>query len=160
MSEHQRAMGLALRWLSRRDHSVHELREKWAKKDVDEDAQTSALERLEELNLIDDQKFADQLVRQLKDRKGRLAVRQALKRKGLSEAVQDIALAPLDEGQQRTAAIDLMRRNAWRFRSDDTSKSRAKAARYLAGRGFTSDAIHTALETASEALSDAQDDTL
>lgn len=154
MSEHQRAMGLALRWLARRDHSVYELKQKWSTKNVEWEAQASALTRLEELKLVDDQKFAEQLVRQLKDRKGRLAVRQALQRKGVSEAVQDLALVPLDEKQQRTAARDLLQMNAWRFKSGDTQKVRAKAARYLAGRGFTSDAIHTALENLAEALAD------
>jgi regulatory protein len=140
-------MGLALRWLARRDHSVHELKQKWSKKEVDEAAQASALERLDELQLIDDRRVAEQVVRQLQERKGRLAVRQALKRKGLPEAVQDAALTPLDEQQQRLAASELLRRNAWRFQSTDPSKGRAKAARFLAGRGFTGDTVFHALDT-------------
>lgn len=143
-------MGLALRWLARRDHSVHELKQKWSKKEVDEAAQKSALERLDELQLIDDRRVAEQVVRQLQERKGRLAVRQALQRKGVSEAVQDAALSPLDERQQRIAASELLRRNAWRFESTDLPKRRAKAARFLAGRGFKGDAVHAALDDAAE----------
>jgi regulatory protein len=108
----------------------------------------AALERLRELDLIDDARVADALVRAGAHRKGRLALRRDLRKRGVDDATVDAALRPLDDDQQAGAAREVLRKEAWRFASGDPRKDRAKAASFLRRRGFDGDAVATALERA------------
>lgn len=82
------------------------------------------------------------------DRKGRFALARELARRGVAEELRDQALAPLDDAQQAAAAREVVARNAWRFASGDAFKDRAKAAGFLARRGFPGEVVRAVLEDA------------
>jgi regulatory protein len=140
-----------LRLLTRRDYAEAELDERLRRKGAPDEVRAAALERLRELELIDDARVADALIRAGAHRKGRLALRRDLRSRGVDEATVDAALRPLDEEHQVGAAREVLRKEAWRFASGDLRKDRAKAAGFLRRRGFDGDAVGAALEMAFDA---------
>ena len=143
-----RALAYLLRLLARRDYSRAELDDRLRRKAVADEVRAAALGRLAELALLDDRRVAEGHVRGRSQRKGRLALRRDLDRRGVPERVRDAALAPLDDAQQLDAAREVLAKHAWRFDAGDVRKDRAKAAAFLARRGFAGDTVRTAVETA------------
>lgn len=140
--------------LGRRDYARAELAKRLERKPVTPEVRDAALARLEELDLIDDDRVAKGFVRSRKHRKGRLALAREMARRGLGEEAREAALAGLDERQQREAATEVLEKNAWRFASGDRRKDFAKAASFLARRGFPGDAAREALDAFLEARGD------
>lgn len=152
--DESRAVAYLLRLLARRDYARAELDERMRRKDVDPDVRRAALARLAELDLLDDRRVAEGHVRGRIDRKGRLALAREMARRGLEEEARDAALAPLDDAQQRSAARAVIAKNAWRFASGDRRKDRAKAATFLARRGFEGDVVRAAVDAWAAQLQD------
>ena len=151
-------MAYLLRLLTRRDYAAAELDERLRRKGAPDEVRAAALERLRELDLIDDARVAEALVRAGAHRKGRLALRRDLRQRGVDAAAVDAALRPLDDDQQADAARGVLRKEGWRFASGDARKDRAKAAGFLRRRGFDGDAVGAALETAFDADGSDPDD--
>ena len=74
--------------LSRRDHSVKELRDK-LKRTVDEVSSDKAIERMLELGYLDDEHYADVLFRHLRDDKkmSKNFIKQEMYKRGLSSEI-------------------------------------------------------------------------
>lgn len=144
--------------LARRAYTVAELRRKLVRRGLPEDDVTALLERLVELRLADDDAYAEQYVSARQGSRGRLALRQELRRKGIDAEVAAATLEPLDTAHQLDAASALLLRHAWRYRpADDPDageaarrvarlKARARAMAFLARRGFSADVAGAALE--------------
>ncbi len=141
------AVGYLLRLLTRRDYTQAELKQRMTRRGLSQDVQQAALDRLGELDLLDDERIAQAHVRGKSHRKGRLALRQELRQRGVAPTLVDQALAPLDDAQQASAAQQVLEKSAWRFQGPDTRKNRGKAATFLARRGFTSDIVREVIET-------------
>lgn len=152
------AMAYLLRLLSQRDYTQRELRDRMTRHGMDDEVQTAALARLEELGLLDERRIAEAHVRGRAHRKGRLALRRDLRARGLRDDVVDSVLGPLDEAQQERAARSILTKEGWRFRTDDTPKNRAKAAAFLNRRGFTSEVVRTVVEDAFPWIDDVDHD--
>lgn len=104
--ESRRAFNNALDILSRRAHSKEELRKKLRRK-YSEEASRAALERVEELGYIDDEKFAEDYARQLYEVKhmAPYAISKELMLKGVDRdivrrVVDDIEFDPQEEIRQ------------------------------------------------------------
>lgn len=123
-----RALALAGRALRRRDHSGRELDERLGRAGVGEAARADALETLERVGLVDDERFALARAEELARRgRGDAAIRWDLARRGLaSEAIQ-AALDALEPEAERAAGLGL-----------------APAA--LARRGFSEDVVASAAD--------------
>lgn len=157
-----------LRVLARQSYTVSELRRKLTLREVPEETAEELLARLQELGLVDDAKYAEQYVASRRASRGRLALSQELRRKGIADAVTTRNLAALTTAQQLAAAKELLLKNAWRYRpatlkgatvegdaasrADEfeagtrLSKARAKAMAFLARRGFTADVAAAAID--------------
>jgi SOS response regulatory protein OraA/RecX len=100
------------------------------------------LAHLSDRRLLNDQKTIDNLVeaRTGKRAAGIEKLRSELKRKGAPEELVEQRLASVSPEAEREAMLALLRS---RFESKD---SRAKGARFLAGRGFVGDQIEGALD--------------
>lgn len=148
MSEWDEARALRyLLWLlGRRDYARAELEARLKRKPVDPEVAARALERLEELDLVDDVRTAKGFVRGRKHRQGRLALGREMSKRGLGEEAREAALAPLSDEQQLAAAAEVLDKHAWRFASGERRKDWAKAAGFLARRGFPADAAREALD--------------
>ena len=171
----ERAWSYALWLLGRQAYTASELAERLARRGLDPALCAETVTRLRELRLLDDRSFAEAYVRRRRDERGRLALRTELRRKGVAEALVEGVLAGdddepgLDDDQQLQAAAALLAKHAWRFEGRpaaaatsgtgdaptadpdpraaalDRQRRRARAASFLARRGFTPDIVSGAL---------------
>lgn len=142
-SELKRCKDKALWLISYRDHSRRELSDK-LRKDYGEDACERTLERMEELGLIDDGRFARRYAADLRDVKhlSERGIRQKLYEKGIDRELIDEVVAELgiDEEAQIRAIID---KKYARSLSDE--KGQHRAANALARLGFGYGSIRSVL---------------
>lgn len=99
----------ALRLLSTRARSRHEIEENLRGKELPAEAITHVMDRFEEVGLIDDEAFAQAWVESRNRSKGYASARlaQELRRKGIAEEHIAAALAQLDGDELRTQAENL-----------------------------------------------------
>ena len=135
LSNERRAKEKALWLISYRSHSKKELRDK-IRRTCDADAADKAVERMEELGLVNDEDFARRYAEQLLYGK-RLSKRAAfyeLRRKGIDQATAEEVLAELDVDvhEQIRALIEKKYRNI----NDEKIRRRAVAALQRLGYGW------------------------
>jgi regulatory protein len=132
MQERPDAVEQALRALRHRDRSAAELDSRLAQRGVSKSEREQALETLERIGYVDDERFARTRAEQLAARgSGDALIRHDLEGRGLEEEHVEAALAALEPERERAARI-VERRGPG-----------AKTARYLASRGFSRDALET-----------------
>lgn len=112
----ERAWEYLLTILARRAYTTEELRRKLLRRGIEAEQAEPLLARLQEYRIIDDAQYAEQYVGTRKRQRGKHALRQALRRKGIDEALVDLQLDSLDPSQQVAAATGLLTRFAWRYR--------------------------------------------
>jgi regulatory protein len=123
-------LDLALAALRHRDRTAAELEARLEQRGVGEAERQQALETLERVGYVDDERFARTRAEQLAARgSGDALIRDDLQRRGLVADVVEAALEALEPEQERAARIA-----AQRGRS-------VKTARYLASRGFGEEAV-------------------
>ncbi len=126
--------------LARREHSQAELRAK-APPETDEHTIVAVFARLSEKGWQSDQRFCEQFVRGKATRgDGPLKITQALRHKGVDDALIQEALATQDWG---TVAQNVYEKKY--TIPPDSPKERAKRQRFLAQRGFRFDEINTVI---------------
>ena len=107
----------------------------------------AVLARLTEIGLIDDRRYAQRQVELAIDRPvGAYSLKRKLRGKGISEEDLSMALDPLDEQQQLSAAqraVGALRR---RYEKLPPREARQKLSQALARRGFGWDTIAQAVE--------------
>ena len=135
LSNERRAKEKALWLISYRSHSKKELRDK-IRRTCDAEAADKAVERMEELGLVNDEDFARRYAEQLLYGK-RLSKRAAfyeLRRKGIDQATAEEVLAELDVDvhEQIRALIEKKYRNI----NDEKIRRRAVAALQRLGYGW------------------------
>ena len=100
-AELKKAKERAFSMLSGREYTSSQLRDRLARH-VDPEAAGQAVERMEELGLVDDDGYAERYARELSERKhyGLLRIRQELRQKGLSAEQIEWAVSLLDADPQ------------------------------------------------------------
>lgn len=137
----EQAKEACLRLLAVRARSRAELTQRLAAKGFDAEVTASALDRLAEVGLIDDAAFAEQWVhsRHTFSGKGRAALAQELRRKGVAPETAAAALDGISADDEHERAAELVRR---KLRTLPASIDRDAALRRLAGmlarRGYPS----------------------
>ena len=150
----ERAWDYALWLLGRQAYSAAEVERRLRRRALPEADAQRIVARLIELQLLDDERYAGAFVRARKASKGPLALRASLRQRGVDEAVVEDALDAEGAVDQVAVAVALLERNAWRFADARSSerepalRARARAAAFLARRGFEPDTVHAALERA------------
>jgi regulatory protein len=125
-----RAEQVAVRALSRREHSRTSLEARLERAGVGDTVRAEVLQRAESGGLVDDVRFAEHRARQLAERgAGDLLIVDDLGRQGVEEAVARAAVARLAPETERIAAIVERRGRSTR------------TLRYLAARGFSEDSL-------------------
>jgi SOS response regulatory protein OraA/RecX len=120
----------ALRALRHRDRSVAELEARLEERGVEAPERRQALETLERIGYVDDERLARSRADRLAGRSaGDELIRHDLEGRGIDAAAIEAALAALEPERERAAGIV-----ARRGRND-------KTARYLASRGFGTDVV-------------------
>jgi regulatory protein len=129
--------GRALRLLARREFSRQELEDRLREHADPENPGElgTLLDEFSERGWVSDARYADAIVRVRKDRYGKRAIDQRLKRAGLSEEARATALAGIDADHEFEAAVALLRR---KFRAPPVDdKDKARQVRFLQARGYS-----------------------
>ena len=147
LSNERRAKEKALWLISYRDHSKKELTDK-IRRTCDEESAEKAVERMEELGLVNDRVFAERYARKLIFTKhmSKTAAAFELARKGIDRELADEILESIevDEREQIREVIEKKYRNL----SDEKIKRRAFSA--LQRLGYRFDDIRAVLEEYTE----------
>jgi regulatory protein len=150
-----KALQAGMRLIDVRPRSITELRQRLRRKEFPDDAIDHAITRLSEIGLLDDAAFSQQWVdnRRAFRPRGSLALRDELRRKGVSRDLIDAALA-VDAGDEedaaeqeaeraRTLARGALRRYAT---SPDRFTFQRRLGSYLQRRGFTFETIRPIID--------------
>ncbi|QHN19847.1 RecX family transcriptional regulator [Gordonia amarae] len=147
---------MALRLLGVRARSRHEVRERLLRRGFEDDVVDDVMTRLDRAGLLDDSDFAAEWVRSrhAHSGRGRIALKQELRTKGIDAEVIDEALADIDPGAERANAAQMAAKKLATMRVDLTDRAeRDKAYRRLAGmlsrRGYDQS---TVIEVVGEVL--------
>lgn len=134
----------ALRLLEFRAHSEYELRQKLLHALAKPEDIDAIMEFLHEYSLIDDRIYAQRLAADLSNLKkfGTYRIRAELMRHGIEREVCDEVISELDTDEQQML-LPLMER---KLGGDFDKKSRDRAFRYFAGRGYSFDDIKSAFD--------------
>ena len=143
-SRYNRARERALYLLGLRDYACKELEEKLYS-EADPVTAAAVVERLREVGLLDDERYAARLARSLSEVKHypRRRIEQELRRRGLSPVLAQTAVSDL-EGEDFEQALEILRRKYYNKLNDPDSRRRVTAA--LARRGFSYGAIRRAMD--------------
>jgi len=133
----------ALRILAQREHSATELKRKLANKGFALADIETLVKELENQHWLDEARFAEMLVRsRVAQGYGPLHIRQDLRQRGVAENTQSLALETYADQWQECARQARCKR--FGNSPPHTLKERAKQARFLTYRGFTSEQIRAA----------------
>ncbi|MBQ7089360.1 MAG: regulatory protein RecX [Clostridia bacterium] len=143
-SQYNRARERALYLLGLRDYSCHELEQKLYT-EAEPAIAAAVVERLCEVGLLDDERYAARLARSLSEGKHypRRRIEQELRRRGISNGLIQAAVSELD-GEDYEQALAILERKYYNKLNDPDSRRRVIAA--LARRGFSYVAIRRAMD--------------
>lgn len=135
----QVAVGL----LSRREHSARDLKRKLHARGVETEQADAALQRLQEVGLQDETRFAESLIRQrVAAGYGPRYIRAELGTHALDETIIDQVMAEAEVDWQEVAADLISRRFGDQF---DDPKQRRRAQSLLMRRGFDAEITRSVL---------------
>lgn len=128
--------------LSRREHSVSELRNKLIRFNPDPNDLKDVIERLITSNFLDDKRFASAFIRsKAESGYGPNYISQYLAKKGIPSDKYDIYSLEIDWEDKCLAQFNKKRRN-----KEINFKEKEKILRFLAYRGFSYEIIKNALK--------------
>ncbi|NTW50178.1 MAG: regulatory protein RecX [Chlorobiales bacterium] len=132
------AKAAAFNLLSQRMHSRKELEDKLKRKGFPEEAVSRAIERLDELRMLDDQAYAEALVRSKLNRKavGAMKLKATLHRKGINRDIIDSTLNEVPLYAEELCQKAAEKKLASLKRESDPIKRRRKLGDYLYRQGF------------------------
>ncbi|WP_284639170.1 RecX family transcriptional regulator [Paenibacillus silviterrae] len=137
--ERQKAYLNAVRLLSSRLRTEHEIKTRLKLKSFSEEIVQETVERLKTEGYLNDTMFADQLTRQRlhSQKKGRHFIKQELQQKGVSKERIQTAISQVDEETEFQMAYELAsKKYRNELKSEDPLKTRRKIAGFLARRGY------------------------
>lgn len=143
-------MEYAMRYLTARDRTVSEMQAFLDGKDFGEADVDATIERLKELGLLDDRRFARRFVETRLASKpiSRRHLKDQLLGHGLNGTDVEEALALADDETERENALAVARKYARQFSALEPEKRRERVLLRLEARGFSYDAARSASETA------------
>jgi regulatory protein len=150
------AKQVLLRRLSHAPRTRKELAKDLKDKDISDDVANVALDRFEEVGLINDQALASNYVSSQHERKGlgKNALRQQLRAKGISDDMALEAISQISDDQEFQAAFALACKKIRSVQRDDAKTQLRKIVGVLARKGYSS---NLAFRVAKEVISDLPD---
>ncbi len=135
------AKSVAVRLLSRREHSAFEIRDKLSKRDFDDTEIAQAIVELKQGDWLSDERFAEAYIR-MRQLKGFGPVRIAmeLNERGVKESIVENYLHASDESWQQTLVQQYHKK--YKNKSIEDYNDKAKRIRFLQYRGFALDLIY------------------
>ena len=150
------AKQVLLRRLSNAPRTRKELAKDLKDKDISDEVANVALDRFEEVGLINDQALASNYVSSQHERKGlgKNALRQQLRAKGVSDDVALEAISQISDDQEFQAAFALACKKIRSLQRDDAKTQLRKIVGVLARKGYSS---NLAFRVAKEVITDLPD---
>ena len=150
------AKQVLLRRLSHAPRTRKELAKDLKDKDISDEVANVALDRFEEVGLINDQALASNYVASQHQRKGlgKNALRQQLRAKGVSDEVALKAISQITDDQEFQAAFALACKKIRSLQRDDAKTQLRKIVSVLARKGYSS---NLAFRVAKEVITDLPD---
>ena len=150
------AKQVLLRRLSHAPRTRKELAKDLKDKDISDEVANVALDRFEEVGLINDQDLASNYVSSQYERKGlgKNALRQQLRAKGVSDDVALEAISQISDDQEFQAAFALACKKIRSLQRDDAKTQLRKIVGVLARKGYSS---NLAFSVAKEVIKDLPD---
>ena len=150
------AKQVLLRRLSHAPRTRKELAKDLKDKDISDEVANIALDRFEEVGLINDQALASNYVSSQHERKGigKNALRQQLRAKGVSDDVALEAISQISDDQEFQAAFALACKKIISLQKDDAKTQLRKIVGVLARKGYSS---NLAFRVAKEVITDLPD---
>jgi regulatory protein len=134
----------AMDYLSRREHSTHELTQKLLTREYEPEDVHAALEKLIDEGLLSDERFTEAFVYYRRQRgSGPFKIQAELRQKGVSDAMIAQFLDERDSAWLNVAQEVRVKKFGAALPSD--IKEKVKQARFLQQRGFTHEQIRNAL---------------
>jgi regulatory protein len=135
------AKSVAVRLLSRREHSAFEIRDKLQKRDFDETEIAQAIVELKQGGWLSDERFAEAYIRmrQLKGF-GPIRIAMELNERGVDEIIVDEYLHADDDVWQQI--LERQYQKKYRNKAIEDYNDKAKRIRFLQYRGFPLDQIY------------------
>ncbi len=137
---YRKALNTALRILTRRDHSKHELSQKLKARGYAEEVIEEVILKCERFDYINDERTAQVFIRQRQKKGyGRKRIQFELNLKGLrGKRIQGVLSKSISEADECQGAEKVFQKHARRFdREKDALKRKDKICRFLYGRGFS-----------------------
>jgi regulatory protein len=141
---YRKALNTALRILTRRDHSKHEISQKLKARGYVEEIIDEVILECQRFDYINDERTADVFIRHLQRKGyGRKRIRFELNQKGLrGEHIQAVLSKSISEADECRCAEKILHKHARRFnREKDELKRKDKIYRFLYQRGFSKTVI-------------------
>jgi regulatory protein len=135
------AKSVAVRLLSRREHSAFEIRDKLAKRDFESSEIEQAITELQQGGWLSDERYAEAYIR-MRQQKGFGPIRISieLNERGVKESIIDSYLHSRDDSWLHTLQQQYQKKYKNKVIEDYNDK--AKRIRFLQYRGFALDAIY------------------
>ena len=148
-NQHKSAFDQALALLNHREHSAHEIEKKLEAKDYEEAEISTAIQKLQEINYLNDARFAEVFVRSKINRHlGANRILQELQQKGVSSQVSKIAIEEAEVDWFELARQT--KESKFGEHKYKDFKEKGKQFRFLQYRGFSFDQINYALSPNDE----------
>ena len=137
---YRKALNTALRILTRRDHSKHELSQKLKARGYAQEVIDDVISQCERFDYINDERTAQVFIHRLQRKGyGRKRIQFELNLKGLrGKHIQGVFSKSISDADECQFAEKIFQKHARRFdREKDGLKRRDKIYRFLYGRGFS-----------------------
>ena len=137
----RRAFNSALNSLDYRDHSEKEIRAKLLRKH-DADYVDEAVEKLIELDLVNDERYAENYARELFERKkfGKMRIKSELRAKGISADIANAAVEELFEEEEPDNVqriVDIIGKRYYNKMNDEVGRKKVFSALQRMGYSFS-----------------------
>jgi len=152
--QHQVARQIVLRQLAMAPRSRAELAQKLAQRDCPADVAAVVLDRMTEVGLIDDEAYAQMLVRSQQAGRGlaRRALARELRKKGIEEHLAEEALATISDEDERDRARALVDKKLRAMHGLGIDVQTRRLAGMLARKGYSPGVTYAVIR---EAIADA-----
>jgi regulatory protein len=154
------AKAIVLRQLSTAPRSRAQLEKKLRQRGCDDDVAARVLDRMTEVGLIDDEAYAQMLVRSRQSGKGlaRRALAHELRKQGIDQEVADEALGQVGAGDERVKAEQLVAKKLRTLRGLAPDVQARRLAGMLARKGYPGDLAWRVVRDAIDGLPEHQRD--
>lgn len=151
--QYAQAKRIVLRKLAAAPRSRAQLAETLAAKEIPEAVADAVLDRMEAVGLVDDEAFAEMVVRSVSASRGlaRRSIAEELRKRGVSDEIVEEALTPVDDVMERDSARRLVEKKLRTMNGLAIDVKRRRLAGMLARKGYPSGVVYPVI---SEALSE------